>query len=228
MKTAITCTSFIGVGTWKTLSVERYKRWISYYNKRKEMFGADGLILVDNGSKDNLVQQLNVTTVNVVENLLEAIPAETVMFRFPEHYIKNDVANYPGWWRSFSYLSVLAEKYKIDKIIHVESDAYILTDKMINYIKNLNEGWNSFFSPILQWPESNIMIICGKDIDNLKRFYNKEVWFKKRTNKEYCEHVLPFTNISEDFKGDRYTEWGKPIPADADYACQVNDEMEFK
>jgi len=144
------------------------------------------------------------------------------MFRFGNHLGRLDVANYPGWWRSFTFCAAVAKNYGFEKIVFIESDAYVKSSRLCEYIKGLTDGWTVLWNPILQFPETSIQIICKEQIDVLFKYYEmgEDFWCKKRTTSEFAEHILPFTNICKEFKGDRYMEWGKDVPLDADYSCQ--------
>jgi len=221
MKSFIFCTSFIKKPYWPVL---RWNNWISYQSERKKLFGAERIFLIDDGTPlENI--KIKVSIIDANEPLPKALPDGIVMFRFQEHYGRYAVGIFPGWRRSFTFSSEIAKKYSFGKIIHIESDAFVISRRMINYIRSLRKGWNVFWCPHYNFPETAIQIICGDSIRKLERLYRigKDFWFKNTLP----EFIFPFTNINRRFMGDRYDEFCTKYPANADYICQVHHKMKI-
>jgi hypothetical protein len=251
MKTFIFCTAFIYSNSdskkwYKDNSKKRYLKWVEHYSKRKKKFGADFLFLIDDGS-DNLDMEIEFETIRVeyANNLPYPLSNNLVIFHFPDHLGRASRASYPGWWRSFTYSVKIAQKYFFDKIIHIESDFFVISDKLIQYIKELNQGWTALYSRTYQFPETGIQIICKDSFARLEDFHNRvEDYFEDKGM--IAEHILPFTNVEKGFIGDRFSEkkvfdyWGGSLPQDIDYIGQfpqnidinhlenIKDEIAFK
>jgi len=106
------------------------------------------------------------------------------------------------------------------KIVHIESDAFVLSERMMAYINGLEEGWTAFWCPIWQIPETAIQVIgCDQfeKVEELARLDRADPFFLGG-----AEYILPFTNVVKFFKGDRYAEYAKAAPDDADYICQLD------
>ena len=125
MRTFIFCTSFI-LNQDNNLSSERWERWIQFYYERKELFGAERIFLIDDATPvENIPADIHV--INAESPLPEELPDCLVMFRFDQHYGRHSIGIFPGWWRSFTFSSQIAEKYSFSKIIHCESDTFIIS-----------------------------------------------------------------------------------------------------
>lgn len=226
MRSFMFCTSYLPNPYVETYN-ERYRQWIAYYGRRLRFFGAERLFLVDDGSPLDAVR-LEARIVAAGEEQGDpGLPAGPVMLRFPVHLGRSSIQDFPGWWRSFSFAALAARRYGFEKIIHVESDAYVLSPRMADYIAQLRTGWTAFWCRGQGFPETAIQVICGACIDSLATFYRRGAafWFKARRANEIPEGVLPFTSVCKAFQGDRYGECDGRIPADADYACQVGNAM---
>jgi len=219
MKSFVFCTSFFeSEDHYDT----RISRWVNYY-KSLEFTKDKPLVIIDDGSPDISFcdKEFNIIDPDNPPEKLERIN----FIRFPNHLGRFSHLAYFGWWRSFLYSFKVAEKYKFDKIIHVESDCYLLTSKITNYIENSNKGWATFWTKKYSFPETNIQVI-NKDMfhahpkieEKLNREKKKSFGFLAGF---HAEHVLPFTNIEKNFTGDRYGEEGLPQKPEYDYYCQT-------
>lgn len=206
----------------------RWRTWLKYYSERQELFGAERIFLIDDGTPIEDIK-LDVIIINADE-LPDTLPPGKVLFRFTEHLGRRSLREFPGWWRSFTFASRIQEKYSFDKIIHIESDAFVLSPRMAEYIKRLATGWTAFFCPSYKLPETAIQIICKDSLQELRKFweYGNEFWQRSLL----AERTLPFTEIKKDFIGDRYgeryEEYRRRARAEQiDYVCQAHSTMIF-
>ena len=223
MRSFIFCTSFISNQNYN-LSSARWKRWRQFYYERKQLFGAERLFLIDDASPvENIPADVHV--IDAEGPLPDSVPDGPVMFRFKQHYGRYSMTIFPGWWRSFTFSSQIAKQYSFSKIIHCESDAFIITGNLTNYVKQIEAGWVSFWCPRFNFPESAIQIICRDSFPNLEMFYlyGKQLWIQG----VFPEKIFPFTRIEQNFTGDRYGEYMDDYPSNADYVCQSTERMTF-
>lgn len=224
MKTIIFCTSFID----NTNSL-RYEKWINYYKDKLDLFNSSNLFLIDDGSSnisfDKWVEIIEIS------NLPDSLKSNINLFHFEDHLGRPSRRDYQGWWRSFTFSIKLAEKYNVDKIIHIESDYYILSRKMIDHIANISEGWTVFYSKHYRFPETAIQIICKDSFEKFNKMYLQAVKSNYKF-KKIAERILPFSKIEKDFLGDRFGElkvlqsWLKKhkMPLEIDYLGQINEK----
>ncbi len=224
MHSFIFCTSFIS-NLSDSCSSKRWKRWIQFYDARKHLFGAERIILIDDGSPPENIPR-NIHVIDADMPLPDKLPDRPVMFRFQRHYGRQSLNVFPGWWRSFTFSSQIANRYSLSKIIHCESDAFVLSTHLASHIKTLSTGWTALWCPRFNFPESAIQVIYSDSLGMLGNFfrYGKTLWFQE----VFPERILPFTRIETGFKGDRYGEYRDDYPDDADYACQSSMRMEFE
>lgn len=197
-------------------------RWIRYYSDRLDWVGADRMVLIDDGSSIADLD-LPISVIDASKPLPSALPNGVLLFRFNSHLGRRSVFSFPGWWRSFTFSSQIAKAYSFSKIIHVESDAFVLSDRMAGYIASLHNGWTSFCCPRYERPESAIQVVCRDFIPTLEQYYSRGDTYLEQV---ICaEQELPFSNVDHSFIGDRYGEYLRKIPPNADFAAQVKCEM---
>jgi len=224
MNTIIFCTSYINESNCK-----RYTKWMDYYSPRLDLFNSSKLFLIDDGSPYLPAdERMEVIPSN---ELPQTLKSEVCLFHFEERLGRISVRKYPGWWRSFTFSIELARKYNIEKIIHIESDFYIVSRNMIDYITNLTTGWTTFYCRRYKFPETAIQVICKDAYDSLYEVYNKAIAYNYNF-KKMAEYVLPFTHVEKQFYGDRFGEqkvlkrWLRriEIPGVVDYIGQLDDD----
>jgi hypothetical protein len=234
MKSLLFCTSYIrDAEAWK----QRYQRWLDYYANGP--IDADFRIMIDDGSP-------YLPPPDVIQTVHHAAPLAlagggSALVHFDDNLGRQSISAYPGWWRSFLHSLALARELGADKIIHIESDAYILSPRLADYINGVAAGWHVMWTERCQFPETAIQVICRDQFDALERFKARQ---PDLNYGEIAEKILPFTTVARQFKGDRYSEMRKnrgifrsrkfdriplfqtsffttPIPADADFVTQA-------
>ena len=199
MRSLLFCTSYIkDESAWNA----RYKRWLDFYNRSD--FGDSQIIMVDDASPFTPpVDQIQLRSPGTMVS--SGLPT---MIRFPDRLGRNGVASYPGWWRSFLHSVDLAHQLGVQKIIHIESDAFVLSARMRAYIQSLTDGWTVFWSENFGFPETAIQVICEDQFDALAAFQNKSF---EELDTQLAEEQLPFTRINKQMVGDRYSEFRMPL-----------------
>lgn len=200
MKTLLFCTAYSdSEDTWNG----RYKSWYNYY--KTSQLRVSKLLIVDDGSP-------------VKPDFL----GENEYKRFDDRLGRFDVLNYPGWYRSFGYGISEGDRQNFDKIIHAESDAYLLSPRVIDFVNSIESGWHTFWSPRHGIPESAIQIICKDQFSEAKIVTN---YVYSKYIGQCMDSILPYTNIHKNFIGDRYGETGDMIPDGVDFSCQTSSNM---
>lgn len=215
MKSLLFCTSYCSNDKiWK----QRIEKWFNHHKQCGLEY--DKLLIIDDGSPEIPVWDC----ITTYDSPFEEEPAENhVLIHFQKNLGRNSIHDYPGWFRSFSFAAKFAKKFNYDKIIHIESDAYVLSKNLIHYINNITDGWTTLWCPLHRYPETAIQII-GKDKINV--LYNIVSGGYGPYKNKAIETCLPFTNINRQFKGDRYFEYTTDVPLDSDYSCQ-SDHITF-
>ena len=220
MKTFIFCTSYFdSAETYQ----KRYQKWIDYYRYHdftndKEIFIVDDASDLDCMTDENVdVMQMdqigNKTELNKVTlyttNERKAVPGKTP-------------ANSEGWWRSFNMSLKIAQEYDYEKIVHIESDAYLISRRVFDYIDGLKSGWTAFWAPKYYFPESSLQVICKDQFGIFEEFV--DCGYQKLSTYGLAEKIIPFTHVEKKFLGDRYGETVRDQFKGLDYFCQADEE----
>lgn len=194
------CTSFVNNGV-DLHSASRYNRWANFYLPLLENLEVSHLFLIDDGGKDNITPAANILQGVLPDTLTDAIN----IYRFDATLGRNDLVDFPGWWRSFLFAIDIARKYGFRKMVHIESDFFMLSARLRNFVRDTNTGWTGLYSPHYNFPEPAFQIICEdafEAFDALKDTVQGAGYHAT----EFAEGMIPFTAVRRDFIGDRLGE----------------------
>ena len=192
----------------------RYRIWIEAI--RHSALQVDQILLVDDGS-DHLPAWSDVRILEEGEDL--ACDAPAVLFHFRDHVGRRAISDFPGWVRSFFFVSAYARANGFTRIVHVEADAFLITARAQDAVNALKDGWTAFWCNRHQRPESGIQVIAGSGLQTFADWASKPV---DDFSGAVIETTLPFTRIERDLVGDRYGEDPElRVPADADWCMQA-------
>jgi hypothetical protein len=215
-ETLVFCTSYVrDRHAWNA----RYERWLNHHAALP--FATALFCLIDDGSP--FAPDRDKVRMVGAEQPLPERPPRPLMLRFGDRLGRRAVDDFPGWWRSFLFSARIAANYRCGKIVHVESDAYILSRRMIDFINGLESGWTAFWCPRWNFPETAIQVVCEDQFGAMRDMWDAG-WHRHAG--QYAERVLPFTNIVRDPHGNRYGEFRTRIPRFADFAAQVSPRNE--
>ena len=185
----------------------RYKKWIDYYSSLKSELGVEHIFLIEDASDREGLEELGAATViSGDEPLPDSLHGQLNIISFNKHLGRSSNKDYGGWWRSFTYSVIIAEKYSFEKIIHIESDFYTTSPRLRNYIKNFNVGWFSLYSLFFAFAETAVQVICKDNFFKLKAFF-EEARSNNYRFEEFAELILPITEVNKSFIGDRLGEF---------------------
>ena len=148
--------------------------------------------------------------------------ADVELHHFPDNLGRRTILDFPGWYRSFAYSAEIARRMDASKIIHIESDAALLSHEAVAWANTFHDGWAAPWSAMYGFPEMAIQVIAGSSLpayyDLLSKPYD---WLRDRIH----ETALPYTHVIRPFVGDRYTgETG--VVRDADFLTQIPSARE--
>jgi len=92
------------------------------------------------------------------------LSGDATLYHFDVRLGRQALSVYPGWYRSFCFAAKFAEQFQFDKIIHIESDVFIISPKMQNYVNSVSDAW---VAPVIEshrFPESAIQIIARRQV----------------------------------------------------------------
>jgi hypothetical protein len=127
-----------------------------------------------------------------------------------------------GWYRSFGHALEYALTRGYNRVIHIESDAYLISAGAIHKFNNTHQGWLTLWCPTYCFPESALQVINQDQLSLAHEFFQQPITDVQgeKVNHTVIEQLLPFTQVDQTLKGDRYNEFGHEVPGDADFAAQ--------
>lgn len=185
---------------------KRTQKWLDYYENMNDLI-FDHIILVDNASSP--------------ENIARLKGSKFVVSRQEPHLTRASHLSYPFVWRAV----FLMDKMEADKIIYMNTDVFLLSDKMTTWVNQLKEGWTVPWCKKHNFPEADLQILVkpNSDYSNFIKGRNYMSY-----NGQQMESILPVT-VDRSLKGDRYSEYkGGVVPDDADFITQCVLDMEVK
>jgi hypothetical protein len=200
LKTLVFCTAYTGRldKPWEAWEV-RYKRWLR--SIAASDLGYDQILLVDDGSP-TLPDWPDTAILSVLPATQPA--KRVVIFHFPENLGRPAGYDYPGWYRSFMFAAEYARTFGFEKIVHIESDAFLITRRIQQYCNDVTNDWVTFMGPRHSYPETGIQIIAG---DGLERLHLISSLPYSEYKGRPVETLLPFTRVETKFLGDRFGEY---------------------
>ena len=212
MSTLLYSTSFLdGPGL-----IERHLRYLKYYRSIKEQIGFDDIYFLNNGP---------IYTGDIIRvDVQPRITFFDVQTHSAPLLTDSEFCAYPYCWRGIYWMRYLFDM-GWDKIIFCDTDGFILSKRLMEYVKNCNSGWIAFKEEKYSWPTSEFHII-NKDAQPILERFCAEMSYMARGNKE-MEAVLPFTHVETGFKVRRAGEDRLPIDG-YDFYGQCPNDMEIK
>lgn len=214
MRTLVFCTSYASSqAVWN----ERWARWISAIRTSGLIF--DEILIVDDGSPVQ-PEWLDVPIFPTGSGKLS--PTNTTIHRFPDRRGR-DVGGepFPGWYRSFGYAVHFGIEHDFDRIIHVEADAFLISERAVEYFNHCDRGWVAPRCGTYGWPESTLQIINRDQFATCAAFFSKPYAAHLKEPRRPIELLLPFSHVETSLIGGRYGESRPDIPYAADYVSQV-------
>jgi hypothetical protein len=211
-ETLVFCTSYIaGQGEW----VARYESWLDH--RAALPFDRTLFCMIDDASP-YLPDQGKVQTIESGQPVPTPL-ARPLMVRFQNGLGCSADDHYPGWWRSFLFSVLVAGNYRCRKIVHTDSNAYVLTLRIVEFINRRDSGWTSFWCPRWNYPETGIQVVCEDQSGAMHDLWDAG-W--EQFTGQYAERGLPFTDVVRDPSSNRYGELRTKIPGFADFAMQAS------
>jgi hypothetical protein len=212
LKTLLFCTAYCAdEAAWQ----RRYRRWLDHH-RSIPLRNAATFIIDD--SSPHIPADPDVHLLHELPGRAD-LPGETCIYRFATHLGREGLTGHFGWWRSFLFSLDIARAFGFRKIVHVESDAYLLSRRIVDYVNALDSGWTVMWCPKYNFPEPAIQIIAADRFAEMADVASAGV---ARLGQALAEFTLPYTQVEKRFVGNRYGEQRSRIPGYADFACQID------
>ncbi len=202
---------------------DRYRPWLDAI--QASALGADQILIVDDGSATLPGwADTRVISVDSLGDVYSAPCAGPVLLaHFRTRLGRAGVLDFPGWHRSFAFAALYAERHAFDRVVHIESDAYVISARAQAFLAHFPEGWAAFWCARYDMPESAVQVAAGQGVRALAAFARRP--YSEMIGKTH-EREMPFTAVEKQFRGERMDEFAQAVPADADYAAQVPSRRE--
>lgn len=201
-------------------------QYLNYYLSIQDEIGFDSIWLVDNASKIEDLAMLDAHVYDVDDKYKKLLIGrrEVMVARFQNHLSRIGVFDYPYCWRGLYYISELIHTFNYDKIICIDTDGYVLSRRLATFIREMDTGWQTFWCPKWNFPDSAIHIINRDAFSNYFAFLAKKNGFMDY--KGVCmEKALPFTHVHRQFICDRFGEDKVPQSKGMDFYGQKPTHM---
>ncbi len=217
-KTLVFCTSHVSSHSGPTNSWDhRYRIWVDAIRASHLQF--DQMLMIDDGSA-TLPDWPDAYVMD--DDLAVVSAAPLVLFHFNHVLGRRGVSDFPGWVRSFFFAARYAGECGFTKVVHIESDAFLISKRIQDWVNGLTEGWNGLWCPRWARPESGIQVIAGKAMQAYVDFAGSDI---ESLAGVVVETALPFTHIEHGFCGDRWGEFLDHIPRNADWSMQTQPPL---
>lgn len=213
MKTAIIVTQWLGTEEYYKKSIKFYE----YYGQ-KEVMDALGLLPGDIWVVDNASESLEL---DALKSSLKARYEESLRYKvYEKHYSRTAHLEYPYCWRALYFARELFQEYDYEKVIYMNNDSYIISEKMMEAVKNIETGYYTPYCKKHNFPECEIQIICKDSV----QYWELTGRPYLRYNGQQMEDVIP-SLIMHDQVGDRHSEDGLIVQDPSwDFSTQVRLE----
>lgn len=213
MKTALLTHSYlVGTDLLGSNRFERVRRFLDWHLAHRLSLGVDEIFISDNASPTGLVNRLR---------------SQGVWLRYQDHIERVNCENgYLYCWRHLYTTKMLIE-LGYEKIIYIDSDCLLVSQRMVERVRALNDGWTAFWIAKYQFPSAELHVLC-KDAFRIFHEFTKDP-YPSHLGK-LMERALPFTRVDTEMAVDRWGETNLPQEPWMDAYCQapVSMPLEFQ
>jgi hypothetical protein len=195
-------------------------RWWNYYRQHRAALQITHFAAFNDGSS-NLPVEWFVKAQNADQRFEPLMENRLNLIFHREHLGRRDIHCAPGFWRNLLTAVRLCQEQEFERFIICEYDCFLVSPEMLYEVGSTNSGLVCYWCPTYDMPETAI-VICSKDRftrtgEQAQAVFQKQTWGAA----DRFEVAMDWTEIRKGRKGDRYGETYRPIPADADYVCQL-------
>jgi hypothetical protein len=201
MRTLLFCTSH-----FQSAPPGKYVFWAE---QQRRFFNNCDLLIINDGPVDASLKE---------KTHRSSDPISLVDFRHSLGRVNND--HFPGWYRSFRTALLYGKNSSYGKIIHIEADAFIVSQRLADFILTLDSGWHSLYTSKYFMPESAIQIVCRDAYSLIDQLPSEQIPDRP------LELQLPIQHVHKEFLGDRVEDSSTPDEK-LDYVCQWDFRRDF-
>lgn len=218
MKTAIVVTNWAGTEDYR----EKTVKFLKYYSN-DVILKALGISMKDIWIIDNASTQEDLIKLERLCYKENLNPKDYSWKYFNKHLTRPTHLEYAYVWRALYFGRDLFQEEDYEKIIHMNNDSYILSEKLMNFIKDFKSGWWSPFCPKHGFKECDINVYTKDHVPYWELTAKPYMFY----NGKLMEGVLPISG-EKNWIGDRYAEYPIEIPINADFVTQVRYDTKIE
>jgi len=213
------CTSYASTpALWQA----RFRTWVDAV---LDGLGADQVLLIDDGSP--VLPGWTDTRLSSGSTMADAHslgrPGGVMLHHFTERLGRPANLDFPGWYRSFAFGAIYGAAHGFDRVMHIESDAFLISAAAKSFFRDFADGWAALWCGKYNFPESALQVAAGAGVQAMCDFASLP--YDTLAGRDH-EHALPLTHVERGLAGDRWGENAEAIPADADYVAQLQSQRE--
>ena len=210
MKTLLFCTTDVrNQSAWQ----QRYLRWLNQH--RASALSPDAIVMIDDHSP---FQPPFFALLRADRIGLDALPAEA-MLRFGQRLGRPGSTAPESWYRALFASLNLALRYGFERIIHVESDSFMVSQRLSQYMLERSTGWTALRDPQASSAHGVIQVICRDAFQLIEELASKGPFaFRDQS----AELTLPYTALEQQFTGEHRHQFDDASAANADYLVYEN------
>lgn len=195
-------------------------RMLEWNNQFIEMWGVQGIAVFNNGI-DNLPKE---STFRIHSRAWPCYLNSGSIHVFPHAPYMPRISswNCMNWRRSFLSAIEAAIRYRFERLIHVDWDFFILSQRMAETIAGTYSGIVGFWCERHTMPENGCMIITDKYFGEFRRFMYSAP-NDPSSKDELFEMLTPWTELKKEMIGDKYGEFcPDTLPINTDFAAAID------
>jgi hypothetical protein len=212
---------------------DRKENWFRFYHCLRDKFDADFLVAAADDREVsralrmpvNIIPESDLSLPHLEPFMLNIITFDAVL---PDRV---NMWTYPRYWRSFHGLMRVAKAVGAERLLHLETDAWVYTQRLADRFKSHTparaDGHDRVacpWCPRYRMAELMLGVYHRSIFDPLLKFIESKTW-EEWAQPQPMDFETAITinfgvQIWRDMIGDRYSEDGRPLPANADFSVQ--------
>jgi hypothetical protein len=230
MKTLLFAPCYLDGKDWQGYErVKRIQDWLFFHIQLKDQLGFDEIWMSDDCSDP---ENLEATGASIWNDKLQPMNGgnpriglvNIVSYRKPLVSGGGSCVNYPYCWKALYVMRSVMERFDYSKSITLDTDAYVLSQRLASYVKSLKSGWTAFWINKYNFPSAEFHVLTQPALHQFEDF--TEPPYMAHQGK-LMETSLPFTNINRDFICDRFGEQGVQQHPQMDLYSQYRGDVKL-
>jgi hypothetical protein len=190
-----------------------------------DKFGADYIMAVSDSEQVPTDYQIPIAVWPFDEKCVPLVKDKLNIITFKEPLpARIDRLTYPRYYRSLWGAIKIAKMLQADRLLEIESDAWVYTQRLATKLASIETGIGSPWCPRYRMPEVMLAAYYHDSFDATLRLIESRTWAqwsepRLASFEQIVSANLPLV-VWDEFKGDRYVECGIPVCESSDFSVQ--------